>query len=230
MKRTAPRSRKRESVRVERRGRDGPASGTSEARGVATLHRAAGNQAVQSHAEDTGVRRTQGPAPDDASEPVDRNRDTDSAVVTGAVSSAVARATETNTVNRRSAPPDTPGVGVEEVSSATVEAKRDRDDVAVVDVRSPAAFRAEHVPGATNVPISRVDQRTGAFRDSSDIVTCCESGRRSRDAARIMWASGVGSGTRVASFAGGMDAWRYETEPGNSGGESNENDRSGPTA
>jgi len=87
------------------------------------------------------------------------------------------------------------------------------DPVQVIDVRSEAAYRRGHIPGAENVPIHRF---TGAIEDrdwAEEIVVACPHGESSLQAARLLEAyEGTGTDTEVANLADGYEAWEYGLE------------------
>ena len=77
----------------------------------------------------------------------------------------------------------------------------------LVDVRSPFEFSGGHVPGAVNVPLSRLGERLDELPDAVWVI--CRSGVRSSRAAMQIRASG-----RVAiNVTGGMLAWTGPVEP-----------------
>ena len=51
--------------------------------------------------------------------------------------------------------------------------KMQRGEVTVVDVRDPAAFTASHIPGAINIPFSRVEGELDRLPKDKPIVTYC---------------------------------------------------------
>jgi rhodanese-related sulfurtransferase len=59
--------------------------------------------------------------------------------------------------------------------------------VKVVDVRTPAEFRAGHVPGAVNIPFDELAQRAGEVGPgSAPVLLYCQTGRRSAIAAETL--------------------------------------------
>ena len=82
-----------------------------------------------------------------------------------------------------------------------------RDEVQVVDVRSPAEFEGElgHLAGARLLPLDELRARVSELDGSRPIVLVCQSGKRSAMAATILRKAGL---PRVANLAGGMVGWR----------------------
>jgi len=81
------------------------------------------------------------------------------------------------------------------------------DDLAVVDIRSPQAFRQGHIPGSVNVPFEQITARVGEFEDADRIVTVCPHGRSSVQAAQLFNSYEGTADARVESMAGGLEAW-----------------------
>lgn len=69
----------------------------------------------------------------------------------------------------------------------------------VVDVREPEEFAAGHVPGATNLPLSRLRERHGELPHGRAIAVYCRSGQRSYYATRFL----LQHGHDVANLSGG---------------------------
>lgn len=68
----------------------------------------------------------------------------------------------------------------------------------VVDVRTPAEFAGEHIPGSRNVPLDRLHARRADV--PGDAVLVCRSGPRAEEAQRLL------GGTQPV-LTGGMAAW-----------------------
>lgn len=73
----------------------------------------------------------------------------------------------------------------------------------LVDVREPGEFARAHIPGATNLPLSRLD---GGLPAGGDVVFLCLSGMRTaRHAAQL---AALAPGRAAHVLAGGLQAWR----------------------
>jgi rhodanese-related sulfurtransferase len=85
------------------------------------------------------------------------------------------------------------------------EARRLVDQGArLVDVRTPEEFAAGHLDGAVNIPVQELDGRMAELEPKGEpIVLYCRSGRRSRDAARMLMEAGY---TDVHDL-GAMSRW-----------------------
>jgi rhodanese-related sulfurtransferase len=75
--------------------------------------------------------------------------------------------------------------------------KADLDDLIknkkahIVDVRTPAEFRAGHVKGSENIPLSNIASAADKLMKKQPIVLCCASGNRSGQAASILRSKGL---------------------------------------
>lgn len=76
----------------------------------------------------------------------------------------------------------------------------------LLDVREPGEFASGHLKGAVNVPVGQIATRIGDVcgNKSREIYVYCQSGMRSRTAARTL----VGMGySNVHNTLGGVNAW-----------------------
>jgi rhodanese-related sulfurtransferase len=75
--------------------------------------------------------------------------------------------------------------------------------VAIIDVRKPGEFEAEHVDGAINIPLDYINDRMSGFPKGETIYLHCAGGYRSMVAASILKARGYDD---VVDIAGGFGA------------------------
>ena len=78
-------------------------------------------------------------------------------------------------------------------------------EIVLIDVRTPAEFMFEHVPGALLYPMSGFDAATLPSQGAKRIVFHCGSGLRSRRMAERCQAAGVAP---LAHMEGGFAAWK----------------------
>ena len=98
---------------------------------------------------------------------------------------------------------------VDERSPADVAARL--DDLQVIDVRDPDAYREGHIPGAENVQIDELEEVVEGYDWADEVVVACYVGESSVPAARLIdHYSGAAVG--VASLAGGYEAWNGTLE------------------
>lgn len=83
---------------------------------------------------------------------------------------------------------------------------------ALLDVRTPAEYRAGHIAGALNIAVDELAARHGAlgFRRGQEIVVYCKSGRRAAHARQILQSLGY---VHVRLLDGSIQAWRDEHRP-----------------
>lgn len=86
--------------------------------------------------------------------------------------------------------------------------------ILVIDVRTPKEYEAEHIPGSVNIPLDEIEKKIVEMKVPKDttIVTICEHGGRSSNAAMVLQTMGY----KTASFCR-LDHWRakdYKVEKG----------------
>ena len=91
--------------------------------------------------------------------------------------------------------------------------RRERgDDLLLLDVRDPDEFERAHIEGATLIPLSELEARSGeieAFKDRP-VVVQCHHGPRSRRASEVLIDRGF---TQVQYLDGGIEAWSVTVDP-----------------
>lgn len=80
----------------------------------------------------------------------------------------------------------------------------------LIDVREPAEYAAERIPGALLYPLSTFDASTLPADGERSVVFHCGSGKRSLIAAQRRLAAGS---LRAAHLAGGIAAWKAAALP-----------------
>lgn len=73
----------------------------------------------------------------------------------------------------------------------------------LLDCREPGEFRGQRMAGSVNVPLSRLEEGASALKREEPVVVLCQSGARSRDAARRLEALGFAD---VRVLQGGLAA------------------------
>ena len=86
-----------------------------------------------------------------------------------------------------------------------VRLRSEHPGVRLVDVRTPAEFRAGHIDGSYNVPLDMIEQHASDLESQGGpIVIVCRSGARAEVADELLRAAGV---TNVQVLDGGVLAW-----------------------
>lgn len=81
-------------------------------------------------------------------------------------------------------------------------------DPLIIDVRTEAEFCIGHIPGSTNIPMSRLTTEIGVLEGAERIVVVCEVGELSRKAARLVQCfEGIDSDDIVVNLEGGYRKW-----------------------
>jgi len=78
-------------------------------------------------------------------------------------------------------------------------------DALLIDVREPYEFQNGSISGAKNIPMSQLGKRLGEIPKDRSVLLYCQSGMRSKNAARILSKNGY---ERLAHLQGGISAWR----------------------
>lgn len=80
-----------------------------------------------------------------------------------------------------------------------------------VDVRDSEAFAKSHIADAVNVPQASMDDHLGKLKKTDQpLVVVCDSGQKSRAAAKQLKAKGYNN---VSVMSGGLYAWREAKLP-----------------
>jgi len=83
-------------------------------------------------------------------------------------------------------------------------------DMQLVDVRQPVEHAIAHLSGATLLPLPELVSRVAELDPARPVVVYCHHGPRSLRATQWLRQQGF---PRVASLAGGIDAWSVEVDP-----------------
>jgi adenylyltransferase/sulfurtransferase len=83
-------------------------------------------------------------------------------------------------------------------------------DLQLVDVRQPVEHDIAHLSGATLLPLAELPSRVAELDPARPVVVYCHHGPRSLRATQWLRQQGF---PRVASLAGGIDAWSVEVDP-----------------
>ena len=92
-----------------------------------------------------------------------------------------------------------------ELEATQVHALLRSHQAVLIDVREPAEFEAERIPGALLFPLSGFDPASLPRDGSRRIILQCGTGRRSAVAARLLLDGGE---DEASHLAGGLKAWK----------------------
>jgi rhodanese-related sulfurtransferase len=90
-----------------------------------------------------------------------------------------------------------------EIDHKALAARLADGEAVVIDVREPREFRPGHVPGAQNVPLSRLPVLLPEIPKDRPVYVICQSGGRSSQATALMRAVGIAA----TNVAGGTGEW-----------------------
>ncbi|GAB4467899.1 MAG: hypothetical protein Kow00124_01420 [Anaerolineae bacterium] len=76
-----------------------------------------------------------------------------------------------------------------------------RDDVILLDVRTPEEFASGYIPGAINIPLDSLEERLSEIPTDKTVVVYCRSGNRSQPASRLL----ADAGYEVYNMGGIID-------------------------
>ena len=99
---------------------------------------------------------------------------------------------------------------LEALSPDEVRARFERNEIVLVDVRTPAEFVFEHIPGAMLFPMANFDPAKLPSQADKPLVFHCGSGVRSKKMAERCAQAGM---TRLAHMEGGLGAWKNSGLP-----------------
>ena len=85
----------------------------------------------------------------------------------------------------------------------------DQTSARVLDVREPDEVATGAITGSINIPLGQLAARQDELDPETPVITVCQSGRRSQQAAEVLSAAGY----RVSNLDGGMNAWIQDGKP-----------------
>jgi rhodanese-related sulfurtransferase len=97
-----------------------------------------------------------------------------------------------------------------DIDVATAASLRGRDDVVMLDVRTPEEYAQGHIPGVTLIPLAELPNRLAEIPKDKTLVVTCRSGNRSAQAAQLLRQQGYQD---VHNMLGGFVAWEKAGYP-----------------
>jgi len=101
---------------------------------------------------------------------------------------------------------------VQNVDAQTVSQWLEQKEILLIDVREPAEFEKEHIPGALLMPLSAFDPELFPSLPSVKLVLHCAIGKRSEAVGKMLLNEGHKC---ILHLEGGLHAWKsagLETE------------------
>jgi rhodanese-related sulfurtransferase len=94
------------------------------------------------------------------------------------------------------------------ITPMEVKARLDaKEELVLLDVRSPAEHQQEHLANSTLIPLGALRSRLSELPKDKEIVAFCKVSLRGYEAAKILQAAGF---SRLTVMDGGMAVWPYE--------------------
>lgn len=88
--------------------------------------------------------------------------------------------------------------------------KFDSGECVIVDVREAGEYQAEHIPGSVHIPLSFLSKDASKLPKGQQVVLCCKSGVRAKQAQAIM----ANETPELCSvLEGGILAWKKSAYP-----------------
>ena len=98
------------------------------------------------------------------------------------------------------------------MTAAQADAFIEQENPLILDVRTPAEFKAGHLPDAVLIPVQALQRRIAELAPyrNKDILVYCATGNRSTVAAKILIDQGF---TRIANMRHGIADWYQRKYP-----------------
>ena len=97
------------------------------------------------------------------------------------------------------------------IRSESLKQLLDEGKVTLVDVREPAEYAGEHIPGAVLMPLSKFDPEAIPQEAGKNLVLYCRSGSRSAQAAQKLFAAGYEDVTHLSCGIGDWKEKGFDT-------------------
>ena len=96
------------------------------------------------------------------------------------------------------------------IAAAALLQRLSDSQLLLIDVRNPDEYFAEHIPGAINIPVPRLQGLLDPIRQATDPVLYCNDTRLTRVAEQILSRNAV---KHFSHLDGGLAAWRRDQLP-----------------
>lgn len=97
-----------------------------------------------------------------------------------------------------------PVKGVTNISPSQAQAKFKDKNVQFIDVRTPGEYQSYHRKPFKNIPLANLPSEISKLDKEKEIVVVCQSGMRSKQAAKILKRHGF---EKIYNVLGGMSAF-----------------------
>lgn len=97
-----------------------------------------------------------------------------------------------------------PVKGVKNINGKELKAALHKKNNQFIDVRTPSEFRGNHIQGFRNIPLNELMQKVNHLDKNKEVIVICQSGMRSKQAAKMLKKLGF---QHITNVSGGMNAW-----------------------
>ncbi|WP_416829117.1 rhodanese-like domain-containing protein [Ectobacillus polymachus] len=98
-----------------------------------------------------------------------------------------------------------PAKGIKNITTSTLKNELGKRDKQYIDVRTPGEFKGNHIHGFKNIPLNQLVQKSSSLKKDQEVIVICQSGMRSKQAAKLLKKQGF---QNITNVVGGMSAWR----------------------
>lgn len=97
-----------------------------------------------------------------------------------------------------------PVKGVKNISTKELKGELKKKNTLFLDVRTPGEFRGNHIHEFRNIPLNELPKRANSLDKEKEVIVICQSGMRSKKAAKILKKLGF---KNIINVSGGMNSW-----------------------
>lgn len=96
-----------------------------------------------------------------------------------------------------------PVKGIRQISTSELKNELKEKNKQLVDVRTPAEFKGNHIKGFKNIPLHLLSQKANELSKEKEVIVICQSGMRSQKASKVLKKLGF---KQITNVRGGMNA------------------------
>ncbi|MFJ8452352.1 rhodanese-like domain-containing protein [Bacillus paramycoides] len=96
-----------------------------------------------------------------------------------------------------------PARGVKNISGKELKRMMGQNNKQFIDVRTPGEYRGNNIKGFRNIPLNELANKAKKLDKSKEVIVLCQSGMRSKQAAKMLKKLGF---QHITNVSGGMNA------------------------
>lgn len=96
-----------------------------------------------------------------------------------------------------------PATGVKSIPAHELKSKYKDKTIQFIDVRNLSEYNIQHEEPFQNIPVSKIKKQSNTLNKRQEVVVICQTGIRSKRAAKILKSKGF---EKVTNVTGGMSA------------------------